>query len=97
MRGMPSVTLGLSAPNPNPLLTLATHLALEADFTFSYDGMARNAAEVAVDVMLWRTGIWQFMHMWKRHEAPYGVRTLIWKTDACTGADDRPFGWDCTS
>jgi hypothetical protein len=65
----------------------------------SYNGAPRNAWETATTCMVFSTSISQFSNLFSRHHAP-GVADkeaavlLDWSTDACTGVDDRPFGWD---
>jgi hypothetical protein len=37
------------------------------------------------------------MDMWNRRVGENGYTDLDWTSDACTGVDDSPFGWDCKS
>jgi hypothetical protein len=37
----------------------------------------------------------QFMVMWRTQVGESGITGLIWVTDACTGVDDKPLGWNC--
>jgi hypothetical protein len=65
----------------------------------SYNGAPRNAWEKATTCMVFSTPIWEFSNLFDRHHAP-GVADneaailIDWSTDACTGVDDRPLGWD---
>jgi hypothetical protein len=36
-----------------------------------------------------------FMVMWRNQVGDSGMTNLIWVTDACTGVDDKPLGWNC--
>ncbi|KAF1830313.1 hypothetical protein BDW02DRAFT_483952, partial [Decorospora gaudefroyi] len=53
--------------------------------------------EDATDTMMFGISIDDFMVRWRSHSGYYGATNLIWKSDACTGVDDKPFGWDFKS
>jgi hypothetical protein len=37
----------------------------------------------------------EFMSMWRNKIGDYGMTDFDWRTDACTGVDDKPLGWNC--
>jgi hypothetical protein len=47
--------------------------------------------------MIFQEPIGQFYtdHKYKHYPGGTTWGDFDWTTDACTGVDDRPFGWDC--